>query len=104
MCEAEFRDLGIPFEASYQDFMVYQVYRAFGSNPAYAKQLILCWFHHTYDEWDGLRVDTTPAREQMSAFLETVPYGTFEQLLASRIPEEDDYARRTQAESESGDN
>ena len=80
-CDGFFDDLDILFEPSSQDDAVYAVRSADFYDPAYKKFLIQCWFDVTYGTYTGSRFDLKDSRVQMSRFLATTKYVSFEELI-----------------------
>lgn len=72
---------GIPFEPEYQDAAVHFVWSADFYDPAYKKWLITCWFDTTYGTWNGNRFDLGASRTEMSRYLASTPYSTYEELI-----------------------
>lgn len=84
-CSGYFDGTGIEFVPSYQDAAVYWVRSDPQLNWLEKKELILCWFDTTYGRWNGFRYDLRDARQQMSAFLKSTPYASFEELLQEAL-------------------
>lgn len=80
-CDEYFERESIPYEPAYEDAAVYNVRSNPDLDPQYKKELIICWFDTTYGEWNGSRYNLNDSRAQMSKFLKSTKYATFEELI-----------------------
>lgn len=80
-CDGYYESAGIPYEPAYADNAVYWTRSDPNLGWGEKKQLIICWFDTTYGEWNGSRYDMKDSRAQMSIFLKSTKYATFEELI-----------------------
>lgn len=89
-CDGWFDERGIPYESSFEDAAVSEVYSWDHYDPAYKKWLIQCWFDTTYGQWNGSRFDLKESRQMMALYIRNSPYATFEELIDSNQEEPND--------------
>ena len=80
-CDGYYESANIPYLPEYADNAVYWTRSDPNLSWMEKKQLILCWFDTTYGSWNGSRFDLNDSRAQMSKFLKSTKYATFEELI-----------------------
>lgn len=83
-CDGFFEENGIPYLDSFADEAVHAVWRTFYRDRVYAKFLIMCWYDTTYLNIPGTEERRPESRTQMSRYLETTPFRSFEDLLEAK--------------------